>query len=317
MHDNAIDPLFRQSVSLPATAEEAWWLRNAESTLNRLASGNVQRSLHSAPGSMDGSSQWVAGGTLLRTQWEAGAVREPQQIVSLGHVAEMHGVTAEQETIAIGAAMALAEMARHPAVCGEIPLLAAAIRHVAAPSVRQLATVGGNIVWGIGDLVPALLALDAELLWYDGKMRLLEPLESWLQQVKSGQSASSRKLLLRICIPKRMLTTASYEKVGRREAFTPSVVTVAMTGTAVPHEGWQGVRIAAGGLPTVPMRLRRTEALLEGTRLTPELIAQTAQVAYDEYEPEHDAFASIAYRKRTAANLIAADLWRRWKGGTR
>jgi len=92
-----------------------------------------------APGAMA-----VAGGTDLLPLWRASAL-QPTQFVdlgSLGHAA----VGAEPGRLMLGALARLSDAARHAEVRARWPLVAAAIEASASPQVRNLATIGGNLL---------------------------------------------------------------------------------------------------------------------------------------------------------------------------
>jgi len=57
------------------------------------------------------------------------------------------------------------------------------------------------------------------------------------------------------------------------------------------------LRLAAGSVAPVPIRLRLTEALLTGERLGPEVLAAAAGAAQREVAPISDVRASADYRR--------------------
>ncbi|MFC0332583.1 FAD binding domain-containing protein [Paenibacillus sepulcri] len=283
-----------------------------------------------------GEAVFAAGTTLLRTQWESGQAKAPKHLIDLGAVNGIRGISIHSDSIVIGACTTLSAVRRNPILAETFPLLQDAACVIAAPSIRNLATIGGNIVSAIGDSLPALLVYGAELIWHDGCRLITEPLAEWLNQRSTTGSGRMGSLLLQvklpyireIAFPSVMETESSgvlpnyfyaYEKVGRRESFTPSLVTTALTGAMDGSCRLSDVRIAAGGGQMVPVRLHAAETLLEGRSVDEELLGGLYEQILIEYQPIGDAFASAAYRKQTAANLIAARIWRSWNsnGDTR
>jgi len=65
------------------------------------------------------------------------------------------------------------------------------------------------------------------------------------------------------------------------------------------------IRIAAGSVAPTPIRLRRTEGLLTGARLTPETIEKARASAHDEVSPIDDLRGSAAYRRAVIGDLVA------------
>ncbi|MFC3797848.1 FAD binding domain-containing protein [Cohnella sp. GCM10012308] len=282
----------------PSTAGEAWRLKRD------LGAGAVV----------------VAGGTLLRTQWEAGLAPYPAHLIDLSGVAEMTGVGPSDEGCGgwrIGALTTLAECRSHPGLAAAYPLVKEAARVIAAPSVRNLATIGGNVLSRTGDMATALLALDAALVWQDGAGAHAEPLSAWLERERAG-SGGAPGLLTAILLPAIYRISASsktrrfcaFHKVGRREAFIPPVVNVALNVSFGEGGTIADIAISAGGGTTIPARLAAAEALIAGRVPDTALLASLHEKVKDEYAPMPDPFVGEEYRRMTAANLVAAASWK-------
>lgn len=269
---------------------------------------------------------YVAGSTLLRTQWEAGGGTLPIHLIDLSAIPGIERISVQDGELIIGAMARLNDCCLHPAVAEKAPLLADAIRQIAGWSVRNQATLGGNVVYRVGDAVPALLALDAKLTWHDGEKEYEEPISEWLQVVnwpgmlewvETRDSIGSRMLMsIRIPLKNDDITKHTgrwfaFHKWGRREAFVPSLVTAAIAAEVDADGAFADIRIAAGGGRTVPLRLTEAEQVLRGRKLETALLGAVHEAVRGQYVPEPDPFASDDYRKLTLANLIAAELWER------
>lgn len=258
-------------------------------------------------GSIEENCCYVAGGTLLRTQWEGGTAPLPQQIVALHHIRAMHGIQLEGDMLSIGAMTSLAECCRNPLVAANAPLLVEAARQIGAPSIRTTATIGGNIASSIGDSIPALLVSEAQLEWHTETGSIRTALEKWLETVRQGTQQQGA-LLQRVLIPVPSGNKIMFfRKIGRREAFTPSLVTVAFMGKPDSAGGWEIARAAAGGGSGIAMRLTRSEVLLANRLTDLELLARTVKAEFATFS---DAFATAEYRSMTAGNLFAAELYK-------
>lgn len=277
---------------------------------------------------------YAAGGTLLRTQWEAGIAVMPAHLIDLSAIPLLTGFQLDHGELVIGACCPLAALRKDERIKEAYPMLAEAVRHIAAPSIRNLATLGGNIASRIGDSLPALLVYEAELIWLGKNGLRSEPLEDWLANAVAAEGRVLVQIRLKRIseISHAELRTAdrdsgdvrngevgrtsvfhTYHKVGRREAFTPSVATLAVSGRWNPASGKiTDVRIAAGGGQTTPARLERTERLLErhDDPFGQDSTAEVHRTVLEEYDPTGDLFASVSYRKMTVANLLIAELWR-------
>lgn len=267
-------------------------------------------------------SVFVAGGTLLRTHWESGAAPMPQHFIDLSDIRGLNEIRVGEEGLLIGGQSKLQECRTNPLLQWHFPMAADAIRSIAAPSIRNLATIGGNIASIVGDSIPALLVYDTSLIWYNGQTEQVEKLSDWL--LAAGQSGyRNDRLLLSLKLPLKSETSTdanltnsnmkrfgAFHKVGRREAFTPSVVTAAVSGSITDTGLLNEIQIAVGGGQTIPRRLIEVEKEIVGTAVDGVMLRHLFDRTLELYEPREDVFASAAYRKQTAANLIVTELWK-------
>ncbi|MCM3625817.1 FAD binding domain-containing protein [Paenibacillus glycanilyticus] len=278
----------------PATAAEAWQLKQTLGT----------------------EGVYTAGGTLLRTQWEAGLAAMPNHLINVGEIEELHGIhiDCESGTGTLGAMITLSDLRTSPLVHASFPLLTEAARSIAAPSIRNLATIGGNVLSLVGDSLPALLIYDPVLHWHDGSNGLQESLSEWLSTA-AVHAAWRERLLIAIELTQPALDSntkrfVAYHKVGRRDAFTPSVVTAALSVQLDSDNRLSDVRLALGGGQTIPHRLELVEQFLTGKIANKKTITEVYALVVEHYEPKGDAFVPVSYRKKAAANLIASELWK-------
>lgn len=264
---------------------------------------------------------FTAGGTLLRTQWEGGLVPVPEHMISLARIPEMSGISNREDEIVIGAMTRLKECASQ-ALLHQLPILQEAVNGIAAPSIRNVATIGGNIVSGVGDTLTALLVYDAKLHWLTDNGIEIRSVSSWLQGGPDG-SRNPGDVLISIHIPMRpssLLDVDSgnkpaarevsfYRKLGRRETFSASLVTVALYGEIDSDHRWTKIAIATGGGSGMAMRLLESEQQLLGSEASVMQAATLATAVADEFTTYDDAFATEHYRQQTAGNLLGAGLW--------
>lgn len=294
----------QQKVWQPSTAEEAWMLKRK----------------------LGDNACYVSGGTLLRTQWENGVKPVPLHLISLESIHEFQGLRLSEGYVSIGAVMSLNECRSHEAVQLYGSLLTKAIEQIAAPSIRYLATIGGNISSLVGDSVPALMAMNARLLVFRGSAQHTYAIRDWVQDETAVREPDD--IIGRVLIPvsaesvPQLNSDATsgtdewfrfYEKVGRREAFTPSLVTVAGEGRMSADGVLQEVRLSAGGGSALPDRLLEAEQALSGSHLSEEMLSFIHHTIKNQYRAAEDLFAGAEYRKEASANLITSRLWKLMK----
>ncbi len=87
---------------------------------------------------------FLAGGTDFLQLWKMG-LAAPSRVVDIGRLA-LDRVEVRDDRLVIGALARLADVACHPSIRSELPGLAQALLASASPQVRNMATVGGNLM---------------------------------------------------------------------------------------------------------------------------------------------------------------------------
>ena len=252
---------------------------------------------------MDGA--YAAGATLLQLQWKNNRPI-PHHLISLEQVPELQGVMIEEKKVSIGAMTRLGLLRSSTELHAVLPCIAEAVQSIAAPAIRNRGTIGGNIMGGEGDLIPLLLALNANMLFLDEDGLHEKEINEWLQQRRSTDD----KLLMQLTIPVESDTEVFYRKLGRREAFTAAIVTVAGKIEWTEEDRIHSASLAVGGGSNQPTRLEQAEFYLKGK--TADMIDWKAvyQFVLAEFSPTTDAFLTGDYKKKVAANLIVSELQR-------
>lgn len=250
----------------------------------------------------ESEARFVASGTALQLDWATGAPA-PKTLISLGKLTGLSGVDHIAGSVRVGALTVLGDLERDTDITGALPLLAAAIREVAAPSIRNLATIGGNVAGRTGCLLPALLALDAMLEGIGAAGVWRQPLLDWLRHpTRPGDIISA------IEIPAPAINCRwTQRKIGLRAAFTPSIIGVAGM-LELADSVIVSARLAVGGGIVPPARLFAAEAALVGQSLLAVNWIKLHGVIVEEIAAPDDAFRSGCYRKLVAGNALVSGL---------
>jgi CO/xanthine dehydrogenase FAD-binding subunit len=240
-------------------------------------------------------AQAIAGGTALQLTWEAGA-KKPGTLVDLSALSELSGVSEHAEAMHIGALTSLAELMQNVLIIEHLPLLARATRDVAGPSVRTMGTLGGQIGWGNGCLLPALIALDAQVV-------VAAKADDHTQLLADYLVGGGDALIVAVRIPKQTSRHWVWQKIGLRAAFTPGVIAVAAVWKQ--QDGlFADLRLSAGSGTTPPQRLTAVEEALDG-KSSKDVYESTIARAI---QAPDDPLQTGAYRKRVGAAALAAGL---------
>lgn len=94
----------------------------------------------------DGDAKFLAGGTDLLTLLK-GDLLEPSQLIDIKRLAELDDVISlSSDSLRIGALASLSDLEAHPLVAEHAPAVAEAAALAATPQLRNMATIGGNLL---------------------------------------------------------------------------------------------------------------------------------------------------------------------------
>jgi CO/xanthine dehydrogenase FAD-binding subunit len=277
-----------------------------------------------APGSLQGvvallarePGEWlpIAGGTDVMVQYAAGTL-SARRLVSIWNLAELGGIEVSAEEVRIGAGCTYSEIRGHEVVEREFSLLAAAAGWTGSIANQNRGTLGGNIVNAspAADSLPALLVYEAELMLVSAHGERRVPYLGFHTGYKK-MGLAPYELIRAVCLPRWYAGYVAYSrKVGARNAQAISKVCVAALGKAAGGVV-EDVRIAAGSVAPVPLRLVETERVVRGQRVDSELMALARKTAAGEIRPIDDIRSNAGYRAAVTGNLVAEFLGRLGSG---
>jgi carbon-monoxide dehydrogenase medium subunit len=269
---------------------------------------NVDECLR-ALGERGGEAKLVAGGTDLLPQLKNGLLK-PACVVDLSGVAVLRRLErGDGGSLRIGPSVTARTLERDPGVRSAYPALAESAALIGSIQVRNLATVGGNVCNAApsADMVPPLLALDAEAVIAGPKGQRRVPLGSFFTGVRRTVLGPD-ELLLEIVVPAPVPRSGGHylRHTPRRE------LDIAVVGVASQVTLSDGVcaraRIALAAVAPTPLRATAAEQALEGRPLTASLIERAAALAVDAARPISDQRGSADYRRHLVRVLTRRTL---------
>jgi xanthine dehydrogenase YagS FAD-binding subunit len=97
-------------------------------------------------GARDAGARYLAGGTNLLDLMKIG-VEQPGMLIDLGRIRDAHrAIVAGRGGLFLGAFARMAEAERHSAVRRDYPVLASTLQQAASAQLRNMATLGGNVL---------------------------------------------------------------------------------------------------------------------------------------------------------------------------
>jgi carbon-monoxide dehydrogenase medium subunit len=221
--------------------------------------------------------------------------------VALTGIDALREVARDGASVTIGACVTHAELAAALARVPSLHGLRDAAATSANPAVRRMATVGGALgaaAFASSDLLPALLALDAEvqLMPSPGERRRLA-LDDYLRR----HDQRGQALVCAVRVPAGARVSAHRRLCMRRGGgdYPVAIVSVAIAASGE-------LRVAVGSVGDAPRRWRGLErALGDGVR-DPDAVRAAAAATIDELAPRDGVPAPAWYRGHVAVGLAVA-----------
>ena len=230
--------------------------------------------------------------------WINKQMRAQTKVIYTGAAHDFAQIVDHADHISIGAGATYADA--FEALEKISPDFSVLLKRIGARQVRASGTIGGNIANGspIGDMPPALIALDATLHLRLGKAERTMKLEDFFI-VYGKQDRKPGELVWHIDVPKPKSNQIFHcAKITKRRDDDISAVMGAFLLT-FQNERITAARIAYGGMAGTPKRATKTEAALIGKTLQ-----EAKHIVLDDYEPLSDMRASAEYRTNVANALL-------------
>ena len=93
-----------------------------------------------------GKDGWLFSGGNDSLDWFKDRVKRPTAVIDLGGITSLRGISEIDDGILIGAQTTLTEIVDNPIILERYGLLAKAAAHVATPQIRNMSSIGGNLI---------------------------------------------------------------------------------------------------------------------------------------------------------------------------
>ncbi len=245
----------------------------------------------------------LAGGTDLMVN--ANHRPAPAGLLDVWRLPGLGGITATADRVTIGAGTTWYEVETHPAILERWAPLAAAAREIGALQIQARGTLGGNVGNSspVGDSLPVLLALDAELELASVRGTRRVPYREFCTGYRKTVLAADELIVSATLPAPGAHTRTTWRKVGTRRAQSISKV---MGAAAIELDGGvvRSARVALGAVADRPIRVTAVEDAVRG--LVPAQAADAARAALrSTITPIDDVRSTAVYRREVAENLVA------------
>jgi len=222
---------------------------------------------------------------------------EPAHLIDINGIDELKGVSEENGVISIGAMTYENDLISSTLLQEKCPLVVDVGKLIADPTVRNLGTIGGDIVHGDpGNDHPSLmLALNAEFMLQGPDGNRTVAADNFFHGTYWNEMASN-EILTKINVSAFDSNTGyGFNKLKRKAgdfATAAAVVVMKLEGGVCSE-----ARIALTNLGSCSFRAKEAENILTNQTITEELINQAATKVMEECDPVEDLRGSIEYKK--------------------
>jgi xanthine dehydrogenase small subunit len=178
------------------------------------------------------------------------------------------------------------------------------LKRYGSVQIRNVATMAGNIATAspIGDSLPLLLSLDASVIIENYSKKIIIPLNDFFvgyrkTKLKNGQFIRAIK------IPKSKKKIFKAFKISKRIDDDISSVCASFN-LEIVNKKIKNIKIAYGGMASMPKRAMHCEKILLNTDFSKDIILKAQKSLEKDFAPIDDMRASKNYRMEIAKNLL-------------
>ena len=240
----------------------------------------------------------------------------PTVVVDLMHVPDMSFIELRGDRLAIGALTRHADLEFSDLVANRLPVMAAAMPHVAHLAIRNKGTIGGSLSHADPAAELPMLAVfyGATIKVQGPNGRRDIPAEEFFVSALTN-CLDPDEIVFEIDFP--ILTSHAgwaFEEVARRFGdFALASIAVSLE---LLDDRITDARVAVMGVADTPRRLREAEEVLTGLQGGPEAAARFAEVVRACLSPASDIHVSAEYRKTLIGALAERAFTTAWTRAT-
>jgi probable selenate reductase FAD-binding subunit len=248
-------------------------------------------------------ARFIAGGTDLVPLMKDRVIT-PRYVIDIKRLSSLDFIRwDDKEGLSIGTLTTIADILKSDVIKQRYYSLHQAAESFGTTQIRNMATIGGNICRSSpsADMVPPLLSFAAEVKLVGLKRERTIPLEDFF--TGPGQNVLNNELLteVKVSIQKRPCGTA-FKKVARTSEDLAKVNCAVMV--IVSDGKCEDIRIALGGVAPTPVRAKKVEQALRGSRINAGVVEKAIKEVTGDIAPITDCRSNVGYRIHVSQILI-------------
>jgi CO/xanthine dehydrogenase FAD-binding subunit len=244
----------------------------------------------------------IAGGTDLLVDMKRGEYCG--NVVDIMNVEELKRLSRSDPEIVIGSAVTHAALSAATVINDAAKSLSAACGWIGSPQIRNMGTIGGNLVNAspAADTIPPLLVHDAVLSIESKEGARKERLEDFII-APYGTSLKPRELLASVHIKGLSGYREGYKRVAKRAAWAISRLSVAWA-IREDDDHFADVKLAIGSCTPMPFRPRDVEEFLKGREKNDPVIREAVEIVAEEIRRISGDRPSFVYKMPVVKDLV-------------
>lgn len=249
----------------------------------------------------NGEGKVLAGGQSLLPLLNFRMVR-PAVLVDLNGIKGLSYIEERGDCIAIGALTRHRELEQSPLIAARLPVMAAAMHHVAHLAIRNRGTIGGSLSHAdpAAELPMLSTFYDARISVQGRSGRRTIAAEEFFVDALTN-CLEPEEIVVEIEFPILQHDGWAFEEVARRFGDF-ALASIAVSVRRGPAE-LKDARVAVMGVANTPLRLRGAEQELIAIELDERTPDRFSEIVISKVSPNDDLHASAAYRKHLLAQL--------------
>lgn len=248
-----------------------------------------------------GEGKVLAGGQSLLPLLNFRMTR-PAVLVDLNGIKELSFIELRDDYVAIGALTRHREIEQSPLIASKLPVMAAAMRHVAHLAIRNRGTIGGSLSHAdpAAELPMLSLFYGASLLVQGPSGRRIIAAEDFFVDALTN-CLKPEELVVEIDFPILQQNGWAFEEVARRFGdFALASIAVSVRRGASTIED---ARVAVMGVADTPLRLKEVEGQLRGIAIDDQMPDRFSELVTSSVSANGDLHASAEYRQHLLGQL--------------
>ena len=246
----------------------------------------------------------IAGGTDIVPILSKENKNTSKNLVDISNINELKGITLEDNCIKIGALTTFTQLLKNPLIREYANALYEAAYEVGSPQIRNLGTIGGNIINAsvAADSIGPLMCLDAEVTLVSSAGSHSMSIEEFY---KDGKKTALKNGELLLCIRlsiKQDNSVSTFVKLGKRKSLAIMMLGISLM-VHCDKDVCTDSRVVLCAVSPFPKRIHNIEQLLVGQKINQSKILECADALSKEVEKMIPTRKSVDYKRESVKGV--------------